>query len=64
MSYRYEPQQPLNPPDPEGQEYYRCPCCDAVIYCTDDLFVVKASGEVVGCEKCVKRQEAWEKLED
>jgi len=42
---------------------YKCPVCGEELGCLEDVFV-DGSGEVVGCEHCLKKVEAGEVLKN
>lgn len=45
----------------EDEKTYKCPICGHEIGGGDDLFISK-DGDVIGCDECVRRKEAWEVL--
>lgn len=47
----------------KDEDIFKCPCCGIELGYTEDLFIDK-SGDVVGCEYCIKRKEAGEILSE
>lgn len=39
---------------------FECPVCGAEIYDGDTVYI--SYGDVVGCVKCIRKEEAWEVL--
>jgi hypothetical protein len=61
MSYRYEPEPRLDPP--EEVVRWRCPVCGEVLN-YDDKVYVNCSGTVVGCCCCLDEYAAGDVLEE
>jgi hypothetical protein len=46
---------------PHGEpDYPHCPVCEA----ETDTFYKNQYGDIVGCEECLRRVDAWEEMED
>lgn len=57
----YEPEAPLDPPEPEVQ--YRCPVCGEELNYDDKVYRT-CNGEIVGCCMCLDEDAAGDVMDE